>query len=360
MTNPLHRDRLDAGALSLGCGACPHLANCGGFMRNGGGWSCLDLCCNSPQDCDRVCPNRKADFAFDHAEVGGFGTSDIGPLTTEASLDLPNYIPCLQGATGRRAPLTAPWVALPLSLVCTRKDRGAYRFRYDSRAQMLGHLRLGLTTRVLLLCIGKDRHLERYWKERLVAEVPAQLAQVGVDAAIAPNFSFFLDEPLTQHLHNRKRSLICASEFATAGVPPVIYLHALSLGDWKLLGDILQDRPDVRLVCKEFQTGGVQADHSGKIRRVAELEQRLGRSLHLVAVGGARFVPQLQKYLSSWTVIDSTPYMRTVKRRRASAGVRRLRWTSAKGASLDALLSHNIGQYEGWISRLRRSATQVA
>src|SRR5690349_16194847 len=106
-------------------------------MRNGGGWNCFDLCCGSPSDCDRVCPRRSAEFAFDVAEVRGFGLSNLGPLATNTRPDLPRYIPCLQGATGRRAPLIeSPWVALPLNLVCTRKQRRHYRFRFESRGEL--------------------------------------------------------------------------------------------------------------------------------------------------------------------------------------------------------------------------------
>ncbi len=331
-------------------------------MRRGGGWDCLDLCCEAPKTCDRVCPRRRSEFPWDMMDVRGFSPSNVGALTTDSQPSLPRYIPVLQGKTRRTRPLSTPWAALPLNLVCTQtRRRRQYRCKFTSKGDLLGHFSLGLNTRVLLLCIGKDRHLERYWKEKSAGRIPRQLASAGIDAAISPNFSFFLDEPLTQHIYNRKRSWLCAAEFAEQNIPPIVYLHALSGGDWKLLGDFLRERSDVQLVCKEFQTGGVRADHRKKIRYVAELEQYLGRSLHLVAVGGARFVPELEKRLTSWTVVDSTPYMRTIKgRRRARPGTKRLNWTPDPDTPIDDLIAHNIGEYRRWIQRLRSRATKVA
>jgi hypothetical protein len=328
-------------------------------MRQGGGWDCFDkFCCENPATCDLVCPKRGDDFALDLAEIGGFGLDNVGPLGSASRPVLPRYIPVIHTASKRQRPLETPWAALPLNRVCTHRNRRRYKVRFDSRAGVLEGFQLGEGTRPLLLAIGKDRHLERYWVYRNDGDIPQRLAAVGFEAAVAPNFSLFLKEPRTQHMHARKRSLLCASEFAQAGIAPILYLQAISDGDWRILGDFLQERKDVDLVCKEFQTGGASPEHArAKIRHVADLEQRLGRQLHLVAVGGARFVPELHRYLSGWTVVDSTPYMRAMKRRRLVVTQGRLRSHPALGAPVEELLAANIAQYQLWI--LRRQTLRV-
>jgi hypothetical protein len=354
--------RFDGGAISAGCMGCIHRPMCGGWMRNGGGWNCLDVCCGKPSTCDVVCPRRPDEFTLDVLEVRGFTLDNVGALSS-STVDLPRYVPVIHDGTGRSEPLVTPWAALPLQRVCSRRDRPQYGVRFDSKADTLGQFQLGVGSKLLLLCIGKDRHLELYWSEKNNG-THAELALAGFDAAVAPNFSWFLDDVRFQHMYNRKRSLICASEFAVAGIQPIIYLHALSVGDWRILADFLRSRPDVTMVAKEFQTGGVQADHRGKIQHVADLEQRIGRQLHFVAVGGARFVPELQRYLSAWTVVDSIPYMRTLKgRKRAFAHpsrVKRLRWESDHETPLNELLAHNIGEYKLWIDRFSEAQARVA
>jgi hypothetical protein len=112
---------------------------------------------------------------------------------------------------------------------------------------------------------------------------------------------------------------------------------------------------------QEFQTGGASPELGlAKIRHVADLEQRVGRRLHFVAVGGARFVPQLERYLSAWTVIDSMPYMLAMKRRRFVIMRGSLRSEAALGMPLDELLATNVAQYQVWILRLQALARKVA
>jgi len=328
-------------------------------MRQGGGWDCFDLCCGDPTACDRVCPRRIEEFPFDLAEVRGFALSNVGSLATAWRPDFPRYIPVIHGGSKRDAPLMTTWAALPIDRVCTHKIRRRYKTRFDTKAEYLKSFRLGPTTRLLFLGIGKDRHLERYWRYKDDVDVPFTLARAGFDAAVAPNFSFFLDEPRTQHMHARKRSLLCATEFARVGIAPVVYMHALSRGDWQICEDFLRERHDVQIVCKEFQTGGASAELGrAKIRNVSELQQRIGRQLHLIAVGAARFVPVLDRYLSAWTVLDSVPYMRSMKRRRFWLDGGRPRWRPAHGTPIDELLMTNVAQYQLWIQRLQERRVQ--
>lgn len=363
MRDLLFLDRLDAGAVSLGCSACPHLKDCGGFTRQGGGWDCLDLCmCTDKSKCDKVCPRRTEEFPLDMAEVRGFSMDNVGNLASRVPRPaLPAYIPVIHSGSKRSAPLITPWAALPLQNVCASVGKEPYATRLGSKDDYLGAFKLGSQTRLLLLAVGKDRHLERYWEFKGDGTLAKLIAKAGFDAAVPPNFSFFLDEPRTQHMHARKRSLICASEFAQEDITPIVYLHALSAGDWKLWENFLRNRPEVTLVCKEFQTGGASPAHSrAKIRYVADLEQRLGRQLHLVAVGGGRYIRDLQRHLTAWTLVDSMPYMRTVKRQQAFFYGGRLRWRSAHGLPLDDLLKSNLREYERWVSKFNRSFSKAA
>jgi hypothetical protein len=175
---------------------------------------------------------------------------------------------------------------------------------------------------------------------------PELLAQIGAEHITAPNFSFPLDVPRIDNLLNRSRSLKTAEELAKAGMSVIPHLNAVTATDWEFWRDFLKEHDEITTVAKEFQTGTARVTtarwHIGYLRR---LEDVLGRQLHIVAVGGRRYLPLLHK-LSAVTIVDSVPFMKAMYRRALCR--REGRWSveqTQRDAPLDDLLATNIEEY---------------
>lgn len=352
--------RLDNTTISAGCLKCPLLKQCGGYTRAGGGWSCMDRCASCDASCDLVCLKKPGDFVRALLEIGGFDHGGIPALQGPAEA-LPPYVPVLQHGFDHEVPLE--WAAFTL--------RGLMRFsgrRYAPIGASAGEVRarLGVSdaTKILLLATGKDRPIESYWRWRRLHRAPDALAALGLSGAIAPNYSMFLEEPRPQHMFNRKRSLICASEWSTAGIGVVPYLQAVAPADWLYWETFLREHVEVTHVAKEFQTGLSNPERGREaIDNLDRLQHLLKRRLHVVAIGAARFRGRLdERFPGCWTLIDSEPFMKAVKRRVAArVDERRVRWLPALGLDAGDLLFHNVGRYQEWLARGRgASSTRYA
>lgn len=347
----LSRSRLE-GTLALGCPPCRLFSLCGGLYRRGGALDCMDRCRScDPATCDRVCPKNPR-FHWDVLEVGGFKPTGITPLfqPIEPAL-LPTFAPQIYGARRGAEPLRAHWVAVPLRQVVVKKGK-SYGPRFASLDELRQAFHLAPSTNVILVGIAPDAPIERYWEHRREHRVVELLAELGVALAIVPNYSMFLDDPRTHHLHSRRRSLIVAAEWSRAGIPTVPYLQAVSPPDWDFWLEFLSAHPEVRCVAKEFQTGYANPDRAQMaLNGIAELQEKLGRSLHLIAVGGTQFARLIQDRFATWTLIDGNPYLRATRWREARVTSTRIRWRHRPLAEPAALLQHNVDAYRGWIER---------
>ena len=201
---------------------------------------------------------------------------------------------------------------------------------------------------------GLERRRE-FRVDRRCDQAPEQLARLGVALAIGPNFSHFLDVPRPDNLSSRKRQLICLDEMYRAGLSPVPHLSAAQKGDWRFWQDYLRDNATVRFVAVEFQTGNANwGQGRNVIDRVAEIRDDLGRRLHLLVIGGAQFVEYLAARLGDFSLIDSTPFMKAVKRQKFDPTKTKRPWKKVrteKGQPLDDLTAHNLTHYSAWIER---------
>jgi hypothetical protein len=342
--------RLDGATISAGCFTCPLLQECGGYTRRGAAWSCMDRCATCDRSkCDLVCMKKPTDFARALLEVGGFGVHAIGHLMPRnAAEPLPKYAPVVQHSVGADVPLD--WAAVPLRSVM-RTTNGVYTPVATSPAALRARLGLHPRTKVIVLGIGKDAPLETYWRWRRVHRAPDALARLGIDCMIVPNYSVFLEEPRTHHLFNRKRSLLCAAELSAAGVPVVPYLHTGSPIDWKFWERFLREHEEISVLAEEFQTGLADpARGEPALAEISRLQEAVGRPIHLVAVGAARYRATLRARFDGWTLIDSEPYMKAIKRRVAAAvSSRRIRWEPALGEDVGDLVLHNSRRYGEWV-----------
>lgn len=346
----LDEHRLDGDIVSAGCISCPLREACGGYTRRGGGWSCMDRCQHcDPTKCDLVCMKKPRDFARALLEVGGFGFEGVPPLLSITSNALPRYIPVVQHGGAGRLPLD--WVALPLRALM-RIQHGVYRPIAHSASELRAALGLMPGTKIVLLGTGKDRPIETYWRYRRRDAVPSMLAPLALTCAIAPNYSLFLEDPRTQHMFNRKRSLICAHEWSDAGVPSIPYLQTVSPADWRYWERFLRQHHEVTIVAKEFQTGlASPVRGEDAIAQLARVQDTIGRRLHLLAIGAARYRRSLDAAFDSWTLLDSVPFMKAVKRRVAGNAGRRVNWSAARGDDVARLMVHNVSTYSEWLAQ---------
>jgi hypothetical protein len=188
------------------------------------------------------------------------------------------------------------------------------------------------------------------------------MALLGLSLVIGPNFSHFLDVPRTDNLFNRKRQLICLGEMAAAGLNPVPHLSAVMPGDWSFWKDYLRSNTSVRQVAVEFQTGNKRgAEGTKAVLRLSRLQDQLGRSLHPILIGPAQFLTRVASEFDDFTLIDSNPFMKGVKRMAFDASKAGRSWDprpTSPGEPIDPLIAQNIADYSTWVDRRCESVTR--
>ncbi len=344
----LKLDRLDGETISAGCWSCPLLKQCGGYTRRGGGWSCMDRCVGCDKSkCTVVCM-KKPDFARALLEVGSFNHRDI-PKLTQYREAMPGYVPVMQHPLERPVPLD--WAAIPLHVIMHFVG-GAYMPRSTTPEGLRAVFGLAPSTKIILLGTGKDRGIETYWRMHRIGDVAGMLSRLDISIAIAPNYSMFLEDPRPQHLHNRKRSLLVAKSWSEAGLAVAIYPQAVARADWDFHESFLRAHPEVDQIALEFQTGLARPDRAAfAFEHLAAIQDRLRRRLHVFAIGASRYRAELPKQFDTFTVLDSAPFMKAVKRRAAGAIRRRVEWDRALDEDVSDLVLHNVGRYTDWLGR---------
>jgi hypothetical protein len=335
---------------ALGCLDCFALEHCGGLYIPGG-LDCLCYCCNKPDTCTYLCPRSKH-FLTVWRDTDGIQIA-IKPLHQRPTA-LPAYIPLIQHGSKRMTPLNATMVALTTFDV-TRTDKQIKDMLRDPE-QLRQKFRLASTTPFILSSIAQDLELERYWRERHQRGLIEGIKATNPAHIIAPNFSLFRDVPRFDNLANIKRSLLCAEEFSTAGLSVIPYIAGITAHDWQRWAAFLREHQEITMVCKEFQTGAsTRTKGDWHVHRLQELQQEIGRALHIIAVGGRRYIPAL-RHFAQYTVIDSNPFMRTMHRRTLTPHG----WQETPTpptAPLDDLLAHNIAAYDTIISQSHQRTT---
>ena len=363
---------------ALGCSSCFFYDKCGGLLVREPIWDCFETCRDGcvPSQCDYVCPH-KPDFADRILEAGGLRpASQVRLLPLEGRL-LPLYIPQIIHGKKRRQILSNRLVALPTFRVLTGGEN-TYGESVKSGSALREQFRLHPATEVLLVSVAPDGHLERYWRCRRLSHAPARLAQLGILGMTLPNYSIFLNVPLlnqsarpaprTHWLFNRARMLRVGEELAQAGVSSVPHLNASSTTDWQYWERLLIEHPRMRYVSKEFQTGLTRLNVGrDAIDALARLQDRVGRDLHPIVVGGTRFLEDFARKFQRFTLVDSVPFMATIHRRRlvprGQTRIGRVPNPTPADQPLDDLLEENIHQYETWLyerARLRDSPMQIS
>ena len=339
---------------ALGCVGCFMKTECGGWHDDG--LDCFEAnCCGKTKTCQYACV-RSDNFLKVYRDTGGFSSFQKWELRQEVA-DWPEYIPVIQNKSSRRALIHRPIIAVPTSKLLRWGNNGEKA--YYSKQNFYDVFKLDSRTEVLAVSVEKDPALESFWKYRLVRDYARRLRMLGIQRAICPDFSTAVNVPRLDNLANRRRSLICAEEFSAAGISVVPFLLATHEFDWLFWLSFLKEHSEINTVAKEFQTGASRKTigewHAQWLLR---LEQELGRGLHLIAVGGRRLIPLLSK-MRGLTILDSTPFMKAMKRRRLM--IKNHQWSlcrTPRGEPIDELLAHNTCIYEQYVLQRIKTARE--
>jgi hypothetical protein len=325
---------------------------CGGLRLRAALMDCLRFCCGQPNGCDQVCRNN-ADYVDRVREVGGFDLNTVPRGPVLAAPALPTSLPIIFHGKRRAMPISMDAVALPLYAMFDRQT-GVPRFSFGStlRSEFL----IAPETTILLTGTDKDPPLERWWGlgEMARRTIVRALVNAGVAMTTTPNYSLVLNRPRWNDLHSMKRIGLVHYEFLDEGLPAALHVNGRTDTDFLRWTEYVAARSEVTHIAYEFRTmSGRQKAH---VDWLIEMARAVGRPLHLMMRGGTEFLPSLSAAFAGTTFMDTSVFMKTMKRQRAytrNDGV--LDWTgnpTNKGAPVDALLTENAGTRARWVSEL--------
>ena len=346
-----------ARSLLLGCEGCIDRTLCGGLEIEGPAFSCLDHCtCTDPTTCDLVCPRNPKAFAKRVREVSGFHLTDLAKRPRRGFPSVPDTVHLVYRSLPLDQPVGLDVVAIPFSEIFRRRGK---RAEPRTRPELERKFGLGPQTRIILSGVELDHRVEQWWGSTGRREIAQGLPHLGVIAATTPNFSLMVDVPRHDNLHAMKRIALVWSELHDAKVPTALHLNGRTEHDFIRYREFLQIHTEIDAVAFEFTTGPATSERSPfYVDMLCRLADELNRPLHLVLRGGLRWANTLSKRYPRTTLIDTTAFVRTVKRKRAVLrGERRLSWEphpTKEGERLDALLANNLAVVSAWLAHTRR------
>jgi hypothetical protein len=286
-------------------------------------------------------------------DVYGLHDYTIERLQSMSPHGLPRYLPLFQHQYLRLSkPFAGSMVALPLFSILKKRRDGSYSARFSTASALRKAFKLRKDTRILLVGVDDDEPLEAFWSNHRIYNIASALSRLNLLGVTVPNFSFFTCVPRFQILRNRKRILLSAERMSKAGVPVSIHINANTHGDWKFWMDFLREHAECSVVTMEFQTGARARQEIGReaFDELVLLQDRVGRPLHPILVGAARFFREATEKFESFTVVDSQPFLRALSRQTlALSPSGQYKWVETPtqiGAHLDGLIDANLRHYE--------------
>jgi hypothetical protein len=330
--------------ISIGCTRCVWLPLCGGNYSET--FDCMAFCCCNFGNCTLACPNSRK-FAEVFRDSAGFDPYRHWDIEQDRQAFLPSYIPCLHHGSSRTGALDVSAVAIPTFELYSRRKG---QFRYRSAGDLRRKFRLPSSCRIIGRTVGKDPKLETFWRYRHTRGYIEHLAKLGLTHIIAPNFSMAAETVRTDHIANRKRSLICAEELSRVGISVIPYLAAVTDFDWEFWYWFLSEHQHISLVAKEFQTGPGNADQGRwHANRLVELEQKVGRGLHVIGIAAQQQIDALRS-LHRVSIVDSNPFFKAMHRRLWKGHKLWEPFEVRRGKPLNQLLERDVKGYGAYIT----------
>lgn len=334
-----------ANSMALGCAPCPHRPTCGGLCVSAAIMDCLDLCCKNADRCTRVCRNRPESFVDQIREIDGFEFHNVPRAPARRVHMRSNIAPLIYHGSRRAHALRHDMFALRLPDLVNFKTA---RLKFADRAALCKSFGIDPAAQIILTGVNLDHRIEPWWSlgAKRVPLIHAMVS-LGIDLVTAPNFSVVLDQPRTDDMHAMKRIAIVFSEFQEHGLACALHPNGRTDNDFDRWARFIADRPEISVLAYEFITGpGRVARKPYHLARLADLARAAGRDLDIVVRGDPSVITYLRQHYRSVVYIETTAFMKTIKRQRAErVGNDRLRWTPSPTAlddDIDQLFAYNL------------------
>lgn len=248
-------------------------------------------------------------------EVGGF---DCKLNTTLRSIDieLPNYIPTFYHGFPGAKQLDLEWIALPLHRLLRPESGGTILAIAKNGQELRQSLCVHPKTKIILTGPGPDQIIEDFWRYHRKASLLSLLKELDIQVFTVPNFSFFSDAAPMHHRYNRSRILRVTERASDAGVNAVLHLNAIHEDTWKDWENLLIKHTEIKAVCMEFQTGYASSGiGDAALKRLIKLQMSVGRPLHPILIGAAKYAKCVGENFTTCTIIDANPFLHTFSRK---------------------------------------------
>jgi hypothetical protein len=262
-----------------------------------------------------TCPCNLERLVERHREVGGFDCILNTPLRS-IDIPLPKYIPTFYHDFPGTKPLNLEWIALPLHHLLKFSSKGTIAAIVKTGQELRESLCIQQGTKIVVTGPGPDQTLEDFWRFHRKANLFRLLKDLDIQLFTVPNFSFFSDMPPMHHRYNQSRILRLAERASDAGVNAVLHLNAIHEDAWRGWENLFIKHAEIKFVCLEFQTGYASpVIGEAALARLVKLQDNVGRPLHPILIGAARYAYGIGKNFESCTFIDAEPFLQTFNRK---------------------------------------------
>jgi hypothetical protein len=289
-------------------------------------------------------------------EIGGFDFQVTPVLSLGLAPTLRSYIPILYHGNRRSAAFAPRAAALSLYSMFNKRDGS---LRYTTRDALYEAYRIAHRTPIVLTGTDEDPAIERWWglEEPNRRGLIRRLRDLGITMVTTPNYSLFVDVPRWDDMHSMKRIQLVHREFLDEGLPAALHINGRTDTDFKRWAEYIVKQMDVTHIAYEFTTGtGWAGRRHQHLAWLTELAANVQRPLDLVVRGGVDLLPTLAKSFASVSLLDTSAFIKTMKRRRGILTENRgIVWRSAPtalGAPLDLLLVENTSTLERMVDDL--------
>ena len=310
---------------------------------------CSIHCCGNPDKCKWVC-RRNPRFRQQLQEIGGFSLTNVTLKATPAPPRLPMMATQIYHGSSRTEPFEAECIAIKLSQLFDKRTGSPL---FASRAELNRAFMIADTSVLIVTGVDQDPVIERWWRVGLSARrrIIAHLVEMKIGLATAPNYTLSLNWPRTNDLFAMKRILLCGAEMMDGGLPTALHVNGRTPHDFERWAEVIVRNEAVTHLAYEFTTGAAHGERREQhVAWLCALAAAAGRPLHLVVFGDMRVVVPLKAAFDAVTWIDTSTFMKTINRQRATRITNgRLAWPTSPTpvlASLHELLAHNAT--ESW------------
>lgn len=328
--------------ISIGCSMCPELALCGGLSIRAPIYNCLDLCCGTPELCNRyACPNQRR-YSTLVNEANGLELTPyrrrVSPMITSQ-----DYVPCILDVGNLVGPLSIPTVAISLYSII---DYRTGLSRYSSREQLLKKFKINPTAHVIIAATGEDRLVERFWEVLRPKKTAESLHRLRPTLIATPNFSMHANTVRHDNLVSMARIAACFNEFASVGLPVALHINGRTPHDFRRWVDYLRSSSGIYAVSYEMGTVGKSATRRAwHAEQLIALAQAVDRPLTLLLRGGSAHLRNFATAFDRVITLDTSALMKSKMRKSATRAGGQLTWRSAPtspGEAIDELFLHNV------------------